>query len=361
VKAAQLIRIARLRRFVGVFARGGDRDATAEALTQLAHASRSGGFTADALRRARQAAQLLAEEETGEPGARALLHLGSLCLETGAPEAAIVAAELARDRAAALPEPVRAELVAGATLLAGIAHGVTGSEAEARAELSEARDRLVACNRPAGAALALVQQGLLDIDAEHVERAELCFAYARDFYRAARLPLAAVEAAAVAARAFSDRARASHAERWFGVAIADADAAGAAQLAAELVIDHAAEIERTGRTAEAAAIASDAVRRCALVGDDAELSSRLHVLLARLAEDPRAALRHVEAAFEAALARRDVPMLEDVLDVLVSGLAKQRFAEDAWQLVAQLRDRLAEAELDPLAELADRALAELRA
>lgn len=360
MKAAQLIRIARLRRFVGVFARGGDRDATAEALTQLAQASRSGGFTADALRRARQAAQLLAEEETGEAGVRALLHLGSLCLETGAPDAAIVAADLARDRAAGLPDAVRAELVAGATLLAGIAHGVTGSEAEARAELSDARDQLVACNKPAGAALALVQQGLLDVDAEHVDRAELCFAYARDFYRAARLPLAAIEAAAVAARAFADRGQPSHAARWFGVAIADADGANAAPLAAELVIEHAVELERSGGTADAVEAASDAVRRCAHLGDGAELSSRLHALLARLTEDPRAALRHVEAAFESALARRDVAMLEDVLDVLVSGLAKQRFAEDTWQLVAQFRDRLVDAELDPLAELADRALAELR-
>ena len=154
---AQLIRIARLRRFVGVFARGGDRELTAEALHELARASREGGLATDALRRARQAAQLLADEEAGEAGVRALVHLGSMCLETDALDAAAAAAELARERASLLPDPVRAELVAGATLLAGIARSRTDSGDDARRLLSEARDLLVACDLPAGAALALVE------------------------------------------------------------------------------------------------------------------------------------------------------------------------------------------------------------
>jgi tetratricopeptide (TPR) repeat protein len=180
---------------VGVFARGGDRESTADALLELARADRAGGLTSDAVRRARQAAQLLADEETGEAGVRALLQLGSLCLDTGAPDSAAAAAELARERVAALPEPTRTELSAAAMLLAGIAQGQEGADEQARASLAEARDLLIAARKPAGAALALVQQGVLDVTTERSDGAELCFAYARDFYRNAQLPLASVEVA----------------------------------------------------------------------------------------------------------------------------------------------------------------------
>ena len=101
---------------------------------------------------------MLAEQETGEAGVRALLNLSSLCLETGASDAAASAAELARDRTTDLTESNRGELFAGATLLAGIAYGIEGDVELARARLSEARDLLVAAGQPVGAALALVQQ-----------------------------------------------------------------------------------------------------------------------------------------------------------------------------------------------------------
>ncbi len=360
-KAVQLIRIARLRRFVGVFARGGDREATAEALLELARAGHAAGFAGDALKRARQAAELLAETETGEAGVRALLRLASICLETGAADAAAAAAELARERAAEIVDDTGGELVAGAVLLAGIAHALDGAEDEARSLLSEARDRMVACGQPAGAALALVQQGLVDVAGERTQGADLCFSFARDFYRAARLPLAAVEVAAVAARAFADAGPWPHAERWFETALEEADAAGAARLAAELVIEHAGELERIGNPTATLRVVSEAARRCVLLGDEAtDVQSRVHLLLARLHEDPREALRHIEAVFELALARRDVATIGETLDLLVSGLVKQRFSEEAWRLVAQFRDRLTEAELDDLAGTADTALADLR-
>jgi hypothetical protein len=361
--AVHLIRIARLRRFVGLFARGGDRDATADALRELADASREGGLAADALRRARQAAQLLADEEIGEAGVRALINLGSICLETGAADAAASAAELARERAAELPEPARAELFAGATLLAALAHGIDGDESEARARLSEARDLLVAARQPAGAALALVQQGILDVGADHPEGAEVCFSYARDFYRAAGLSPAAVEVAAVAARAFADAGPSEHVDRWFVTAIAEADAAGMVELAAELVVQCAAELERAGSPAEAVRVADDGARRCTLLGStpaaDA-LTSHVQLQLARLLDDPREALRRLEAAFELGLARRDPTTLGDALDALVSGLLRERFAEDAWAKVAMFRDRLSAAGFDVLADTADAALADFR-
>jgi hypothetical protein len=359
----QLIRIARLRRFVGVFARGGDRDATAEALTELAQASRAGGLATDALRRARQAAQLLAEQETGEAGVRALIQLGTICLETGAADAAASAAELARDRAAELPVPSQKELFAGATLLAGIAHGLDGSEDEARERLSEARDLLVAAGQPAGAALALVQQGLLDVADDHGEGAELCFSFARDFYRAAGLPVAAVEVAAVAARAFADVGPWAHADRWYVTAIAEADLTRATALAAELVIERAGELERQGSPLEAVRVATDGARRCAMLGREpaaAELKTRVRLQLARLLDDPREALRHVEAVFELALTARDPSALGGALDVLVTGIVNARFTPQSWRLVEQFRDRLAAAGFEALAQTAETALADLR-
>jgi hypothetical protein len=361
-KAVHLIRIARLRRFVGIFARGGDRDAAAEALRELANASREGGLTADALRRARQAAQLLAEEP-GEPGVRALIQLATICLETGATETAASAAEVARDHASELPEPARAELIAVATLLAALAHGIEGDADEARARLSEARDLLVAANQPAGAALALVQHGLLDVEVEHPQGAELCFAFARDFYRAAGSSSAAIEVAAVAARAFAAAAISERADRWFATGIAEADGADMRELATELTIERAAELERAGSSTEAVRVAADGAHRCAALGTtpaaDA-LRSTVQLQLARMLDDPREALRHLEAAFELGIARRDPTALGGALDVLVSGLVSGRFADDSWQKVAMFRDRLTQAEFDTLADTADRALADLR-
>lgn len=360
---AQLIRIARLRRFVGVFARGGDADSAAEALTALAFASRNTGLTAEALRRARQAAQLLVEQETGEAGVRALLHLGSLCLDTGAPEAAASAAELARARAAELPAPTSTELTAAAALLAGIAQSLAGSEEEARASLSEARDLLVAAHQPAGAALALVQQGLLDVSGERSEGAELCFAYARDFYRTAELELGAVEVAAVAARAFAEIDDWKHAERWFVTAIAEADTIHAGQLAAELTVEYAAELERADQVNDARRVANDAAQRCSLLANDeaaTALRSRVRLQLARIAEDSRDALRHIEAVFEIALAHRDVETLGGALELLVAGVVRDRFEPGTWRLVERFRDRLTGAAFDALAQTAETALADLR-
>jgi tetratricopeptide (TPR) repeat protein len=360
---AQLIRIARLRRFVGVFARGGDRDSTAEALTKLSHASRNGGFTTDALRRARQAAQLLVEQETGEAGVRALLHLSSLCLETGASDAAASAAELARDRTADLTESNRGELFAGATLLAGIAYGIEGDVELARARLSEARDLLVAAGQPVGAALALVQQGLLDVAAEQPTAAEHCFSFARDFYRAAGVPIAAAETAAVAARAFASAGLWKHAERWFITAIGEADLLNATQLAAEMTVEHAAELERAEKPTEALRVASDGARRCARLATDetsAVLRATVRLQLARLVEDPREAIQHIEAVFELALPRRDVTVLGGALDVLVSGIVRDRFPPGSWKLVERFRDRLTGAAFDALAATAETALDELR-
>jgi len=358
--AAQLIRIARLRRFVGVFARGGDREATAEALAELSRAARAGGLAGDALRRARQAAELVAGEDAGEAGARALIHLGATCLDLGDTEAAIAAATLAQERVATVAEPLRSQLIGCAALVGGIAHAIAGSAEDARTWLDDARERLVAAELPAGAALALAQQALLDVAADHREGAAICFRFAREFYRASGQAVAVAEVTALAARALAE-AEWPDADGWFVDAIAEADLAGAAQLGAELVIDRVTELERTGARAAAAVLAADGARRCALLAEPVrELVLRSRLQLARLADDPRDALRHVEAAFELALDERDPVALGGAMEIAVTGLVKGRFTDVGWRLVDRFRERLGAAGFAALAETAEVALAELR-
>jgi tetratricopeptide (TPR) repeat protein len=360
---AQLIRIARLRRFVGVFARGGDREATAEALAELARAARAGGLTGDALRRTRQAAELLTDEDAGEAGVRSLIHLAAACLDTGDVAAAASASEVAQERAAALAEPLRSQLLGCAALLAGIAHAIGGAVQRARGYLDTARDRLVAADQPEGAALALTQQGLLDVADGHLDGAQICFRFACDFYRASEQAAAAAEVAALAARAFAGAAWAE-ADRWFVDAIAEADRAGSALLGAELVVERAAELERAGAHGDAIAAATEAARRCTQLAEPVlarELALRARLQLARMIDVPVDALRHIEAAFEIALDLRDPAALASAMDIVVTGLVNRRFADASWRLVDRFRERLFHAGFSALAETAMEALWHLRA
>jgi len=358
--AAQLIRIARLRRFVGVFARGGDREATSEALAELSRAARDGGLAGDALRRARQAAELLADGDAGEAGVRSLLQLGAACLGTGDAEAAAAAASVAQDRAAALDRPLRAGLIGCAALLGGIAHALRGDEPAALACLAEARERLVAAHQPEGAALALTQQALIDTAAGRLDGAEICFRFARDFHRMSD-PAAAAELAALAARALAE-AGAPAADRWFREAIAEADRAASRLLGAELAVEHAAHLERAGDRAAAHTAAADAARRSAPLAEPAarEVALRARQQLVRLTDDPKDALRHLEAAFELALDLGNPAALGGAMEALVTGLVDRRFTEGGWRLVDRFRERLGRAGFDALAGTAAAALDDLR-
>ena len=185
--------------------------------------ARAGGLPADALRRARQAAQLFADDDTSEAGIRALLQLSAVCLDLDDTASAVASAEVARQRAGKFSGVSRAELLGCASLLCGIAYAIAGDDAQARAALDEGRDALVAAGRPDGAALALTQQALLDVAAGHREGAEVCFSFARDFYRESRQPAPAAEVAALAVRTFA-AAGWPIAERWVLDGISDADA-----------------------------------------------------------------------------------------------------------------------------------------
>ncbi len=360
--AAQLIRIARLRRFVGVFARGGDREATAAALASLSAASQANGFAGDALLRARQAAELLCSDDDPEPRARSLLHLGAVCLDTGDGEASIAAAELAAELAATLEEPIRSQLIGCASLLGGIAHSLDGDDARARAAFDDARERMVAAEQPEGAALALTQQGLLDVAAGRPDAAELCFRFAQEFYRRADRAGAVAEVSALAARALAE-AGLANVDRWYVEAIADADATGSARLAAELVVERALRLERDGLRDEALAMAADAARRCKRLADSRELVMRARLVSARLTADPGDVLRHLEAAFEIALDVRDPEALGGVMEVVVTALVNGGFASSTgagWRLVDRFRERLGAAGFAHLADAATVALVDLR-
>ncbi len=359
-RAAQLAQIARLRRLVGLFARGGDREATAEALLELSKQSRDGAMRAEAVKRARQAAELLAEEDPTPIAVASLLRLASLCLDNDDVTAAVSAAEVAKERAALLASR-RNELVGGAALLAGIGRALSGDDEIARAHLDEARDLLVAAKRPDGAALALTQLGMLDAASERYAPAQVCFQFACDFYRAANQFEESAEVGALAARVFVD-AKWGDPDRWFGLAIVDADRARAPALGAELVAERAEHYERTGRIDEARALADSVAARCREIPNRKEATPiilRARVLLARLSTEPIESLRHAEGAFELALDTRNVNVFADVLELVVNGLVNRRFGAAGWRLVSRFRERLTAAGYHALAEIAETALREL--
>ena len=88
--------------------------------------------------------------------------------------------------------------------------------------------------------------------------------------------------------------------------------------------------------------------------------TRVRLQLARLGEDPHEALRHVESAFEMGLSRRDPVALGAALEILVSGIVRERFAPGTWRLVQLFGDRLAAAGFEAIAATAETALADLR-
>lgn len=80
----------------------------------------------------------------------------------------------------------------------------------------------------------------------------------------------------------------------------------------------------------------------------------------RLAEDAKVALRHLEAAFELALAQRHAEVLGAALEILVSGVVRERFAPGTWRLVERFREGLAAAGFDAIAATVETVLADLR-
>lgn len=356
-------RIARLRSYVAVFARGGELGAAAEALSSLSRAEREAGQEGEALKRARQAAAIA--EMSGGPGerARSLVHLAALMLERGEPEAAAEAAAIAAQAASGIEEAADRQATAGtAGLVEGMARRGAGDLAAARVKLDEARELLVAADQPEAAALALGELGLVDLDEGEPACAELCFGFARDFCRAADLAGSAAHLAATAARAFAER-DAEPAERWFGEAVQAAELAGDRRLAALLAWDRTDWLERAGRRAEARRAAGEAARRLAELGTDVAaqaLAVHARLALSRLTDEAGEAQRHLEAAFDLGLAGSDEAALRAALDQAVGALVDGRFPKGAWRHVERFQRDLERAGWQDLAEAAAQALAELR-
>jgi hypothetical protein len=318
----QLIRITSLRRLVGTFARGGDREATAEALVELARAEAE-GLTEAALQHARQALTLLAGHEPSEANTRALLQLATVCLGAEDAETATTAADLAIERSALVDEPVRNELAGAGSLLAGIAWSLRQDPERARERLHVARDRFVEARLPAAAALALTQLALVDAEQDRWDAAEVCFRFARDFFRASGDLAATAEVGALAARMFAEAGVRWRTE-WLRAAIVDADRAGDKLSAAELLLDLGDVIASEGIADRAATTAAEA-------------------------------LPYLRQAFTHAIRARDEQQLANVVEVLVRGLVRGRLDQTAWQLLDKFRDELSRWGFHTLADSARQA------
>ena len=303
----QLVRITSLRRFVGTLARGGDREATAEALVELAHAEAE-GLTEAALQHARQALTLLAQQEPSEATTRALLQVATVCLGAEDAETATTAADLAIERSALVAESVRNELAAAGSLLAGIAWSVRQDPERAREKLHVARDRFVEAGLPTAAALALTQLALIDAEQGRWDAAEVCFRFAREFYRASGDMAATAEVGAVAARMFAAEG-VRWRTQWLRTAVTDADHAGDKLMAAELLLDLSDVIASDGNADSAGTTAAEA-------------------------------LPFLRQAFAQALLARDEQQLANVIEVLVRGLVRGRLEQPGWQLLDKFRDEL---------------------
>jgi hypothetical protein len=220
---------------------------------------------------------------------------------------------------------------------------------------------MVAAKRPDGAAVAITQLGMLDAAVERYAPAQVCFQFACDFYRSADQFEEAAEVGALAARVFVD-AKWGDPDRWFGLAIADADRARAYALGAQLVAERAENYERTGKVDEARALADSVAARCREIPNRNEATPiilRARVLLARLSTEPVESLRHAEGAFELALDTRNVNVFADVLELVVNGLVNRRYGATGWRLVSRFRERLTAAGYHALAEIAETAVREL--
>jgi len=364
VTGPQLIRIGRLRRFVGIFARGGDRDTTIEALRELARASRAHGLWAEVLLRTRQAAELLSPEDDPVVRGEAVLALGVACLDTDHAPAALAAAELVAEFAASAPEPAAERLRAGAALLAGTALVIEGDHANAREQLNDARERLAATGEPEGAALALAQLAQLDLAAGRRAAAKVCYRFACDFYRLAGRSDGLAELLALAARERSADDADADADAWYVNAIMAADAAEMMQLGAELSVERAVRLAEEGKVAAARHEAIDGLGRARLVDHPMpDLGVTARLVLARVGNSDEV-FRHLEAAFEIALDLRDAEMLARVMEVVVSDLVRDRFVGTdraiGWRLVNRISERLKDAGLQSLADAAAAAALKFR-
>ena len=312
------VRLAQLRGRIATMARGGRYDHTARLLGELTRADLALGLPADALLRARQAAQLA--EENGDPTAGPLVVLAATLLAAEEPAAAIDGARLAIDRAT---EDELPRIAITAQLVGGAAQRRLGHLAEARLLLDAARTGAAQRGDGALAGLALAELAWVDHAEGAPAAAATCLEFAAGFFRRAAQPIGAL--------VISDEEK-----RRLARASAEADALAVASWAA--AGDVAAATARAGRAADMAKLfgrpdlvafldgaladlalgartpedgGPAAVQACALAAESAELlgasplsrdlRAQARLRQVRASEDVLDRERHLEAGIDLAL------------------------------------------------------------
>jgi len=359
------VRVAQLRGRIATLARGGRYDLALDLLGDLVRADLGLGLPADALLRARQAAQLAGGR--GEPVAGPLIVLAATLLAAEAFGEAIDAASAAIAQADPDERP-RIEVMA--RLVGGAAQRRAGRPAEARLLLDAARGAAARLGESALAGLALAELAWVDLAEDRSAAAATCFEFAGEFLRRAdHASSLECDALAVACWAAADDI-----ERASDRAAIAADAARAADRLELVAYVDGVLADLALRTAPEAA-----PEACALAAESAsanrprakahphesqlarELVTQARLRQVRVTADRVDRARHLEAGIELALvldrkragARLGAFMFDLVEDAERAGALPARGElERLASAIARLGD-------DDLAEMARGVLAEL--
>lgn len=354
------VRVAQLRGRIATFARGGRYDLALDLLGDLVRADLGLGLPADALLRARQAAQLATGR--GEPVAGPLIVLAATLLAADAFGEAIDAAAAALAQAAPAE---RARIEVMARLVGGSAQRRMGRAAEARLLLDAARGAAARLGESALAGFALAELAWVDLAEDRPAAAATCFEFAAEFLRRAG-HRSALEADVLAVACW---AAANDIDRATDRAAAAADAARTARrselvayvdgVLADLVLRTAPEAAPEACALAAESAAGIGARTENPIGRELVVQARLRQV--RVSADRADRARHLEAGIELALildrkragARLGGFMFDLVEDAERAGTLPARGElERVASAIARLGD-------DELAEMARGVLAEL--
>jgi hypothetical protein len=352
------VRLAQLRGRIATLARGGELDGTTTLLTELTRADITLGLPADALLRARQAAELA--EEHGAPSAKPLIVLAATLLTAGEPGAAIDASALAIERANP-QERTRIEVLG--RLLGGTAQRRLGRLAEARLLLDAARGAAARLGEGMLAGLALVEIAWVDHAEGQPAAAATCLQFAAEFFRRANNPGSAAEAQALAVTSWAAAGNLDGASALAPRAVDEARASGRKELIAFLdgALADVALGKRSDAAAQACALAAETAQALPDTPLARELRASARLRQVRASDDALDRERHLEAGIDLALGL--APARAGVrLGIAMVGLLDDATARDAAPnrtevvALATALKRLGDAELGAMA---DSVLAEL--
>lgn len=348
-----------------MLSRGGAHPLAARVLQQLALTGHDAGLDGQALRAAWHAAALTHLDDDPLARVQSLVVLGATLLSMEATGAAVITGELARTEAERIEGPARQAALGLAALVEGMARRGHGLGRDAAWSLHEARERLVAARHAAGAAIALTELGLLDHQDGALDRALVCFVFARELHRLDGDPGSAAQLASAAAGLMMGGERWTDAVALAEEGAADARAAGDALLAAQLAAIAADCLWRSGapdpridEAIGAAARALDAVDPKHAGRRTLDMQTRVRIAARRGGDAD--VLRQLEAAFDAGMAG-DAETLIELLDWTVSHLVSSSLPAGGWALIERLTPELRARGFARVAELATFAIDRVRA